>query len=153
MISEYRTTHSIKTVSYTHLDVYKRQAQVSLINEKFINKHKHRFNKTPIVPVNNTMVTTATGDTQIICKQALISIITQGIQIEVADLIVNNLVYDVILGTDTLRKIHATIDFSNKKLTCTIRNKLYTVKFRSVDSDLKQAEQCTNCLLYTSRCV
>ena len=40
-------------------------AQVSLINEKFINKHKHQFKKTPILPVNNTMVTTATGDSQI----------------------------------------------------------------------------------------
>ena len=90
------------------------------------------------------MVTTATADTQIICKQALISIITQGIEIEVTVLIVKNLVYDVILGTDTLRKTHATIDFSNKKVTCTIRYKLYTVKLGYVDSDLKQAEQCTN---------
>lgn len=38
-------------------------AQVSLINEKFINKHKHQFKKTPTLPVNNTMVTTATRDT------------------------------------------------------------------------------------------
>ena len=28
-------------------------AQVSLINEIFINKHKHQFKKTPILPVYN----------------------------------------------------------------------------------------------------
>ena len=73
-------------------------AQVSLINEKFINKHKHQFKRTPILPVKNTMLTTATGDTQIIiiCKQALISIFSQGIEIEVPVIIVKNLVYDVI---------------------------------------------------------
>ena len=63
-------------------------AQVSLINEKFINKHKYQFKKTPILPVTNIMVTTATGDTQIICKQALISIIIQAIEIELPVLIV-----------------------------------------------------------------
>ena len=30
--------------------------------------------------------------------------------------------YDVIVGTDTLRKMHATIDFTNETLECTVTN-------------------------------
>ena len=38
-----------------------------------------------------------------------------------------NLIYDVVLGIDTLKKIHATIDFTNKTLTCIIQNKLHNI--------------------------
>ena len=51
-------------------------AQVYLISEKFINKHKTHFKKVPILPVNNTIIKTATNDNQIINRQALVSITT-----------------------------------------------------------------------------
>ena len=34
-------------------------------------------------------------------------------------LVVKNLIYDVIIGTDTIKKINAIIDFKNNKLICT----------------------------------
>ena len=88
------------------------------------------------------MVTTTTGHSQTICKQALITIFSQGMEIEVPVLIVKNLVYDIILGTNTLRKIHATIDFANKTLKCIILNKLHTIILGHKQSNI--------CLLYTS---
>ena len=55
-------------------------AQISLISKEFIDEHRHQFKKTPILPVNNTVVTTATGDSQTINKQALITINSQGME-------------------------------------------------------------------------
>ena len=63
-------------------------AQISLIDEKFVNQHKHQFIRTPILPVRNMIVTTATGDSQSIGKQALITICTQGVETEIPVLIV-----------------------------------------------------------------
>ena len=114
---------SVKVNGCVGNELFYSGAQVSLINETFINKHKHQFKKTPILPVNNTIVTTAIGDLQTICKQVLITICSQGMEMEVPVLIVKGLVYDVILGTDTLRKIHTTVDFTNKTLNCIIQNK------------------------------
>ena len=51
---------------------------------------------------------------------------------EIPVLIVKNLVYDIIVGTDTLRKIHATIDFTNKTLECTVKNTKLTAKRQNI---------------------
>ena len=56
-------------------------------------------------------------------------------ELETPVLVVKNLIYDIIIGTDTLKKINAIIDFKNNKLMCTVSNKEHS------------------CLLYTSRCV
>ena len=73
-------------------------AQISLISEKFVNKHKHQFKETQILPVSNTIVTTATGESQTICNQVLVTIWSQGMEVEIPVLIVKNLIYDVVLG-------------------------------------------------------
>ena len=75
--------------------------QKSLINEKFIHKNA-QFKKVPILPINNTIVKTATNDTQTLNRQAFITIISQGIRLEVPVLVIKDLIYDVKLGTDTI---------------------------------------------------
>ena len=60
---------------------------------------------------------------------------------EVPVLIIKNLVYDVVLGTDTSRKIHAKIDYANKTLTCVVQNKLHTINLGYTQSNINQCEQ------------
>ena len=62
-------------------------AQISLIDEHFLTKHKHCFKKIPILPVNNKIVISATCESQVVRKQALITIYTQGVEIEVPILV------------------------------------------------------------------
>lgn len=81
--------------------------QISLISENCINKNKVQFKKVPILPVNNTVIKTTTDEQQRVNKQAFINIVSQGMQLEVSVLIIKNLIYDVILGTDTLKKVNA----------------------------------------------
>ena len=89
-------------------------AQISLISEKFINKNIVEFKKVPILPINNTTIETATNEVQKINKQAYITISSQGMELETPVLVVKDLIYDVIIATDTLKKINAIIDFSKK---------------------------------------
>ena len=42
---------------------------------------------------------------------------------------------NVILGTDTLKKINAVIDFENNNLICTVSNKEHSVELGNVDID------------------
>ena len=60
---------------------------------------------------------------------------------EIPVLIVRNLVYDVIVGTDTLRNIHATIDFTNKTLECTVKKSKHKIKW---GYSLSQGSECDN---------
>ena len=94
------------------------------------------FKKVPILPIKNAINKTATDDLQKVNKQAYIIITSEGMQLEMPMLVVKSLIYDIILGTDTLTKINAIIDFKNNKLMCTVSNKEHSVR-----------------LLYTSRCV
>ena len=48
--------------------------------------------------------------------------------------------YDAIVGTDTLKKIYATIDFTNKTLTGKIQNELRTIRLGQIDE--KSADPC-----------
>ena len=89
-------------------------AQISLISENFVNKHKYQFKEKQILPVSNTIVTTATGDSQIV------------------------------LGTDTLKKIHATIDVSSKTLTCIIQNKLHNISLGHKQNNINECERNVN---------
>ena len=92
----------------------------------------------PILPINNKMVTSATCESQVVGKQALITICTQGVEIEVPVLVIKKLVYDVIVGTGALNKLQATIDFANRTLKCTIEDKLYTIKLGRSDYNIEQ---------------
>ena len=47
---------------------------------------------------------------------------------------------DSLFGTDTLGKLHAIIDFSNKKLTCVVQNTLRTIMLGQIDGN--QADRC-----------
>ena len=86
-------------------------------------RHKNHFKNIPILPVNHKIIKSATGVSQIVDKQALITRYVQGIEIETTVVrVVRKLVYDIILGVDALNKLHATIDFPNKTLKCTVNN-------------------------------
>ena len=63
-----------------------------------------QFKKVPILPINNTTIKTATDELQKVNKQAYVNISSQGMELETPVLIVKNLIYDVIIGTDTLKK-------------------------------------------------
>ena len=72
-------------------------AQIGFINEKFINKDITQFQKVPILPINNTVIKISTNDTRTINRQAFISIMSQGVMLEVPVLVIKDLRY-----TDTL---------------------------------------------------
>ena len=55
--------------------------------------------------------------------------------LEVPLLVIKDLIYDMILGTDALNKINAVIDFNSSILMCTINNKCYNVKLGQIDID------------------
>ena len=57
--------------------------QISLISENFINKNMAQFKKVPILPINNTVIKTATEYQQTVNKQAYLNIVSQGTQLEV----------------------------------------------------------------------
>ena len=63
---------------------------------------------------------------------------------EVPVLIVKNLIYDVVLGTDTLEKIQATIDVSSKTLTCIIQNKLHNISLGHKQNNMNECERKVN---------
>ena len=56
-------------------------------------------------------------------------------QLEVPILIIKNLIYDVILGIDTLRKINGIINFNNNKLMCMVNNNNYSMKLSHIYID------------------
>ena len=58
----------------------------------------------------------------------MITISIQGMEIEVTVLIIKKLVYNIILGVDALNKLHATIDFPNKILKCTVNNSKHDIR-------------------------
>ena len=64
-----------------------------------------------------------------------------------------------VVGTDTLRKIHATIDFTNKTLECIVKNTQHTINLGRTHNTVRQSgrnamlQKPAVCLLYTSRCV
>lgn len=60
-------------------------------------------------------------------SQAYLTIHCQGIKIQTV-LNVPNLIYGVILGSDTSAKIKAVIDFENNKLTCSIHKTMHNIK-------------------------
>ena len=62
-------------------------------------------------------------------------------EIEIPVFIVKNLVYDVNVGTDTLRKIHATIDFTNKTLECIVKNTQHTINLGHTHNTVRQCGQ------------
>ena len=64
------------------------------------------------MPVNHKIIKSATGESQIVEKQALITRYVQGEEIEITVLVVRKLVYGIILEVDKLSKLHATIAVS-----------------------------------------
>lgn len=113
-------------------------AQITLINDKFIEKNKQRYKKIPILPLNNTVITTATGEKQRVSKQVMTKINVQDIEIEITALIVKNLVYDVIVGVDTLRRLQAIIDFNKRQISIVINKKPYKIR---LDNNEKRSVQ------------
>ena len=103
-------------------------AEISLMDERFLERHKKHFKKIPILPVNHKIIKSATGESQMVDRQALITISIQGVEIEITVLIIKKLVYDIILGVDALNKLHATIDFPNKMLKCTVNNSRHNIR-------------------------
>lgn len=80
------------------------------------------------MPVNNTLIHTATDTVSKIIKQTYITIHTADYEIETAALIIPNLIYDVIIGIDTLAKINAVINFKENTLTCFFNNKKHCIQ-------------------------
>ena len=61
------------------------------------------------------------------------SITTQGVEIDVPVLLIKDLVNDAILGTDTLSRITAVINFNNNTFMCNVNNKQYSIKLGHID--------------------
>ena len=112
---------------------YPNDIRDDLVNSNRCIENDNSVKKVPILPVNNTIIKTATNGNQIINRQALVSITTQGVEIEVPVLLIKDLVYDVILGTDTLNKINVVINFNNNTMMCMVNNKDYSVKLGHID--------------------
>ena len=72
-------------------------------------------------------------------RDRYITISSQGIELETPVLVVKDLIYDVIIGTDTLKNINAIIDFSKNELSCTVNNHQYKIVLGNNDVD-KQSE-------------
>lgn len=72
------------------------------------------------MPVGNTIIHTAIDNLHNIKTQDYINIHCQGMEIQTTVLIVPNLIYDVILGINTLAKINAIIHFKNNTLALLI---------------------------------
>ena len=64
----------------------------------------------------------------------------RSIPVSYTHLVIKKLVYDVIVGTDTLNKLQATIDFANRTLKCTIQDKLHTIKLGRTYDNIEQCQ-------------
>lgn len=92
-------------------------ANITCMSSKFFIENKHNFGRYEIFPVNNTAITTATGNPSKLIK----AIIFLKVQIAEMDydlqiLIVPNLIKEMILGVDTLHLMRAQIDMNNNKI-------------------------------------
>ena len=78
------------SVSYTHLDVYKRQA--------WIQHNKKHFKNTAILPINNMNITTATNKKERVKQQAYVTLTYKNLELACPMIIMHKLTYDGILG-------------------------------------------------------
>ena len=107
-------------VSYTHLDVYKRQgANVSLIDSTELNRIQEQCKKIiPTLPVNNITLIGATGcQNKSVRKQVLLEVKSNGSTIPMIFLVARDLPFNLLVGCDMLRQYSAIIDLSREKVS------------------------------------
>lgn len=111
------------------------EAQMPLISEHLVNKGIVRFNKVPILPVNNTIIETVTDELQKVNRQAYLTV---SLELGMPLLIVKILIHDVIIETDTLTKINASTDLKNNQVIVQlINNRTYSVKLVHIETGEK----------------
>ena len=89
----------------------------------------------------------ATGESQVVEKHSLIAKYVQGVEIEIAVLVVRKLGHEIMLEVDKLNTLHATIEFPNETLQGKVDSGPHIIRLG------RSRDKITNCLLYTSRCV
>ena len=100
--------------------------------------------------MNHKIIQSATGESQIVEKQALITRYVQGTEIEITVLVVRKLGHDIILEVDKLNTLHATIEFRNETLQCKVDSGQHIIRLgRSKDkithNSLTHKVQITGC--------
>lgn len=106
-------------------------AQISLINEKYLNKIKGK--SVPILPSKNISITTANNSQYKVQSQAYINISMQKMEFTACVFVVKDLIYDVVLGIDTLTNIKAIINLEEQTLTCKIDNGINIIHFNQIN--------------------
>lgn len=90
-------------------------AEISAINQKFINRNQKYFIRASTLPVVNTQIQTATNIREKVSQQTLINIKKEKLNLDFNVIIIKNLMHDAIFGIDILRTLQAKIDIINKR--------------------------------------
>ena len=92
-----KNIESLKAVSYTHLDVYKRQILT--------------------LPISNIVIVGATGrQNRTVRKQVQLELTSDGQTLTITFLVASGLPFQMLIGCDMLRQYSAIIDLSKSKL-------------------------------------
>lgn len=116
-----------------------RGVQTSLINEQFTMENKRNW---------NTIILTLVDTLSPIDSAALVPVKAEDLEFEITALIAANLIYWVIIRTDTLAKLRENINFNERNLTCplcrrtryiklTIKKTNYSIETQA-DNELKK---------------
>ena len=104
------------SVSYTHLDVYKRQdtgSEIPVIAENVLGELRETNKNIPILPVARVTVVGATGvRSKRVTKQIQLNFLINNTEFENTFLVVKGLSLDIILGNDFLQRNKAVINLT-----------------------------------------
>ena len=92
-------------------------SDISAVSAQFVNNNPAYFKGTPALPVNKIEIKSATGDVRKVTKQIYVMLEVDKIEWQIPALVIKGLIYDVIIGIDTLGLMRATIDVGQKSLT------------------------------------
>ena len=100
-------------------------AELSVIGHKFISKYKQQFEQSTIGLINKTQSATAVYTKENVNKQIYVNINKDDWCWEIPFVVVDNLIYDVIIGIGQVHGVQVKINLFKQIMECNLENKAY----------------------------